>query len=314
MKDWDTIYQEMKRPFPEKEIRWRAGATTRDKTKAQALPYAEPRVYEDRLNQVIGHDWECRFITWDSHKIICELTILGKTRSSSGESEENNPSIVGTTAEAQAFKRACSKFGLGRYLYDFPSPWVPYDKERRQLKEAPPHPKLQQPTPKKVNPQKSLTIDEANRLSDSLSALRPNATSTELIEDASMVVGRRVTSFTELTRSEAKEVHRLLTKIEEAITKRQKPQSSTHTAESKPKQDYTDSSLTSQEAMELGKELTKLGLDREARLNLASAVFAREITGLMQLKNFEVPALIEAAEQINKGEARIDSGALVLVD
>jgi hypothetical protein len=29
-----------------------------------------------------------------------------------------------TSAEAQAFKRACSCFGLGRYFYDFDAPWV----------------------------------------------------------------------------------------------------------------------------------------------------------------------------------------------
>ena len=32
-----------------------------------------------------------------------------------------------TSAEAQAFKRACSCFGLGRYFYDFDAPWVDLD-------------------------------------------------------------------------------------------------------------------------------------------------------------------------------------------
>jgi len=40
-----------------------------------------------------------------------------------GEEWEENDN-AGTAAEAQAFKRACSCFGLGRYLYDLEGQWV----------------------------------------------------------------------------------------------------------------------------------------------------------------------------------------------
>ncbi len=40
---------------------------------------------------------------------------------------------VGIT-DAQAFKRACSCFGLGRYFYDFNPPWVDLDHNRQPLK------------------------------------------------------------------------------------------------------------------------------------------------------------------------------------
>ena len=36
--------------------------------------------------------------------------------------------------EAQAFKRACSCFGLGRYFYDFDAPWVDIDDKSRPKK------------------------------------------------------------------------------------------------------------------------------------------------------------------------------------
>ncbi len=36
--------------------------------------------------------------------------------------------------DAQAFKRACSCFGLGRYFYDFNPPWVDLDHNRQPLK------------------------------------------------------------------------------------------------------------------------------------------------------------------------------------
>jgi hypothetical protein len=43
---------------------------------------------------------------------------------------------VGTAAEAQAFKRACSCFGLGRYLYDLEGQWVDLDEKKRPLETA----------------------------------------------------------------------------------------------------------------------------------------------------------------------------------
>ena len=36
-----------------------------------------------------------------------------------------------TTAVAQAFKRACAAFGLGRYLYNLPQAWGAYDEQRK---------------------------------------------------------------------------------------------------------------------------------------------------------------------------------------
>ena len=36
-----------------------------------------------------------------------------------------------TAADAQAFKRACSCFGLGRYLYEFHGSWVDLDQNQQ---------------------------------------------------------------------------------------------------------------------------------------------------------------------------------------
>jgi len=49
-------------------------------------------------------------------------------------------------AEAQAFKRACTCFGLGRYLYNFAEMWVPLN-ERRQPLQIPTLPKRALSTP-----------------------------------------------------------------------------------------------------------------------------------------------------------------------
>jgi hypothetical protein len=131
--DWTELTRALSEPFDETDIKYRAGAISRDKTRAQALPYADPRVYEDRLNALVPGAWEVEFEPWGETRIICRLTIHGVTRSSTGESGDGPEAVAGTAAEAQAFKRACAKFGLGRYLYSLEAPWVDYDAEKRQL-------------------------------------------------------------------------------------------------------------------------------------------------------------------------------------
>jgi len=68
--------------------------------------------------------------------VTCELTIFGLgSHSATGEEWADNDNAC-TAAEAQAFKRACSCFGLGRYLYHFTGVWVDLD-ERKQPKNIP---------------------------------------------------------------------------------------------------------------------------------------------------------------------------------
>jgi hypothetical protein len=137
--NWTELLAQLSEPFSKEDVAWRAGATSRDKKRAQALPYAEPRAYEDRLNEICPGDWSVIFKPWGESRIICELTIYGVTRSSTGEFDDGKKNAIaeGTVAEAQAFKRACSKFGLGRYLYDIPIQWVDYDEEKNRLADVP---------------------------------------------------------------------------------------------------------------------------------------------------------------------------------
>jgi hypothetical protein len=131
---WPELLKQLSAPFPASAVKWRVGSISPDKKQAKALPYVEVRHYEDRLNLLCGGDWSVTFKPW-GERIICELTIYGLTRSSTGESA--NGVAAGTSAEAQAFKRACSRFQLGRYLYSLSSPWMPYDAQRKRLLEVP---------------------------------------------------------------------------------------------------------------------------------------------------------------------------------
>ncbi len=197
---WETLLEKLARPFPVSSIYWRAGVVSRDKKRAQALPYAEPRVYEDRLNGVCPGLWSVSFRPWGESRIICDLSIGELTRSSTGE--ENEGFAPGTAAEAQAFKRACVKFGLGRYLYDVPIVWVPYDEKSRKLTETPTLPEKFLPHEQSAPP----TLSEGratamHRELEKLGLVKP-----EQYRLAARVLGHEVAQFTALTEAEALEV------------------------------------------------------------------------------------------------------------
>jgi hypothetical protein len=125
--DWILL----RRPFHPADVDFRPGATTKDKAKAIGLAYVDKRIYEDRLDEVVGpENWAVEYRQLGDKGIICRLTIEGVSREDVGEFSSEDVSSF-PTAVAQAFKRACSAFGLGRYLYSLPQVWAEYDADRR---------------------------------------------------------------------------------------------------------------------------------------------------------------------------------------
>jgi len=156
-KEWRELLKALSKPFPSSALQFRAGASTKDKKKAQALVYVDLREYEKRLDELCPGAWHCSFKPWGENRIICSLTIHGVSRSSTGE--ENEGFAPGTAAEAQAFKRSCSKFGLGRYLYELKVPWVKYDPIKKKLLETPiPNSKFLIPNSKTLSRQRAETM------------------------------------------------------------------------------------------------------------------------------------------------------------
>ena len=118
------IIGSLRAPFPWDVIEVRPGSVRKDGTGALALAYADPRVYMERLDTVVGREhWSVEFVPWGEHRIICRLTIFGVVKCSTGEADPKDKN-AGTIAEAQALKRACVAFGIGRYLYELPRMWA----------------------------------------------------------------------------------------------------------------------------------------------------------------------------------------------
>jgi hypothetical protein len=146
----------LEEPFASKDVKWLVAATSRDGRKGRVTPYADPRAYTDRLNQVFtasGWTREYRVQTLapitrlksdkpiQTGKVLvtCVVSIPGVgTHSGCGEEWADDQNAM-TSAEAQAFKRACSNFGLGRYFYNFAEMWVDLDeyKHPRQIPKLP---------------------------------------------------------------------------------------------------------------------------------------------------------------------------------
>ncbi|SRR6266705_950453 len=101
------------------------------KTLCMALPYADPRAYEDRLNALCPGEWSTPTPTAIvvGTKLVCFITVVicGVPHSDVGEAGPGENQ--GTEAWAQGFKRACSQAGLGRYLYNLDKEWVPFKVE-----------------------------------------------------------------------------------------------------------------------------------------------------------------------------------------
>lgn len=123
------VVQKLSEPFNPAEIEWRAGATTRDKSKALALAYITARAVMNRLDEVVGpENWSDSYVQIEGtgkRGFICTLAIRTNgewVSKSDGADESDIESIKGGLSDA--FKRAANKWGVGRYLYDLPDFWV----------------------------------------------------------------------------------------------------------------------------------------------------------------------------------------------
>jgi hypothetical protein len=149
--DVTKLFSELEVPFSPDQVRWRVTNTTNDKKRGQIVPYSDSRAYTDRLNALFTpQGWTREYgvetmtnitrvkkgesIVSGKVLVTCTVTILG-IGSHSGTGEEWADDDNGmTSADAQAFKRACSCFGLGRYFYDIQAIWVDLDQNRQPVR------------------------------------------------------------------------------------------------------------------------------------------------------------------------------------
>lgn len=133
----DVLLAQLKNPFNPNQLKWRVGATNKEKTKGIALAYLDAREVMKRLDDVCGPDrWQTK-LTRTGEGFTCEIGIKFDTewvwKSNSAGDTKVEP-IKGGSSDA--FKRAAAVWGVGRYLYYLPNVWVAID-EYKKLKEIP---------------------------------------------------------------------------------------------------------------------------------------------------------------------------------
>ena len=139
----DELLRALAIPFDLAVVQWRITEWSEDGKRGLMMPYADPRAYSDRLNDLFTPaGWSRKYAVQTSAPVqrsnrrpaakilvTCEVTIacIG-TNSGTGEEWADKENAL-TAAEAQAFKRSLSCFGLGRYLYDIEGEWVDLDQQ-----------------------------------------------------------------------------------------------------------------------------------------------------------------------------------------
>jgi hypothetical protein len=126
------IRDQLRAPFHPSKLHWRVGATNKDKTSAIALAYLNARDVMNRLDDVMGYDWQNKYSLSDSGLLICDI---GLKINSEWIWRANGAGASDIEAEkgqaSDAFKRAAVLFGVGQYLYSLETMWTPIKAQGR---------------------------------------------------------------------------------------------------------------------------------------------------------------------------------------
>ena len=122
------ILAELKKPFPEKLVRWRIGHRSGDR--AMVLAYITARDVMKRLDDVVGIDGWKREHHFANGMMLCKLSIKFGDEwvvKEDGAGETQVEAEKGGLSDS--FKRAGVNFGIFRYGYYLPTSWVKVDEK-----------------------------------------------------------------------------------------------------------------------------------------------------------------------------------------
>lgn len=118
-------------PFRADEVDWRVGKVAKDNRSGLALAYIDARTVADRFDSVLGLNWRCSYPTISrsgGSLVVCLIEVKIGNEWIGRANGAGDTAIEGVKGGlSDGFKRAATMFGVGRYLYGFPSPWVALD-------------------------------------------------------------------------------------------------------------------------------------------------------------------------------------------
>lgn len=131
----EDIFERLAAPFPADAISWRVGNTNINKQTGKppegktpsgmALAYLDARDVMDRLDLVCGPaGWQCDY-PHANGKTVCRIGVkVGDEWVWKADGAGDTDIEAEKGALSDSFKRAAVRWGVGRYLYGLPSPWV----------------------------------------------------------------------------------------------------------------------------------------------------------------------------------------------
>jgi len=130
--------ERLRAPFPDADIEWKPGATTKDRQKGLAMPFLTNRAIQDRLDEVCGPaNWKNTFKAGPAGGVLCGIAVnvtgdpMAPRWITKWDGADNTDYQGVKGGLSAAMKRAAVQWGIGRYLYDMPSQWVPLDARGR---------------------------------------------------------------------------------------------------------------------------------------------------------------------------------------
>lgn len=119
--------QDLHAEFPRTAVSWRAQTVTKAGDKALALAYIDARDVMNRLDDVCGpENWQSHIEETAKGRVLATISIrigdvwVAKCDGAGATDIEGDKGGI-----SDALKRAAVQWGIGRYLYDLESPWVP---------------------------------------------------------------------------------------------------------------------------------------------------------------------------------------------
>lgn len=130
------IFDKLAAPFRPDAIHWRAQSMNQAGDSAMALAYIDARDVMARLDETVGPaNWQDCYEETPKGRIICTLRLridgewIAKSDGAGSTDVEGDKGAL-----SDALKRCAVKWGIGRYLYDMPTPWVDCESYERNGK------------------------------------------------------------------------------------------------------------------------------------------------------------------------------------
>lgn len=123
----ERLMEELQQPFEPKFIKWRVGATNKEKTLGIALAYVTSRAIQQRLDEIVGAtNWKNTFDISNDKVRLCGISIkIGNEWITKYDGSGDTKMEAAKGSLSGAMKRAAVQWGIGRYLYDIPNTWCP---------------------------------------------------------------------------------------------------------------------------------------------------------------------------------------------